>query len=60
MEEILSDLRHLNVARVSDDTEGGQEPYDHTDYNDSVEDLLDFSVHGDVGVDQPEQNANHD
>jgi len=36
---------------------GRQEPYDHANHHDGIEDLFDLPVHGNVIVDQPEQHA---
>jgi hypothetical protein len=50
----------LNVIRVAENTESGQEPNDDANHHDNVEDLLDLPVHGNVGINQPEQHANYD
>jgi len=50
---------HLDVVGVIDDPEGVQQPDYHTDNHDDIENILNFAIHGDIGVDQPQQNTNH-
>ena len=45
---------------MTDDAKGAQQPHDHANHHDDVEDLFDFCIHRDVGVDQPEQYAHDD
>jgi len=45
---------------VSEHAEGRQQPDDHANHDDDIENLFDFTVHGDVGVDQPEQDPDDD
>lgn len=54
------DLRDADVASVIDDAKGRQQPHDHADDHDDVENLFDLRIHRDVGVDQPEQHADDD
>jgi hypothetical protein len=44
-------------ANGSDDVEDLQEPKDDEDDDDAVDDGLDASGHGDVAIDETEQNA---
>lgn len=57
---LFYELRNLNVVGMSQDAEGGQEPHEHANDHDDIQNLFDLSIHGDVGVDQPEQNADDD
>jgi hypothetical protein len=57
---MLFNLRNLDVAGVPQDAESRQKPDDHADNDDDIEDLLDLPVHGNVGVDEPEQYADDD
>lgn len=42
---------------MAENAKGGQEPdYDADDYDD-VENLFDLRIHGNVAIDQPEQDA---
>ena len=56
----LTDLRHLDVMGVTEHAKGGEQPDHHADHDDNVEDLFDFAIHGNVGVDQPEDDADDD
>src|SRR5688572_27337607 len=49
-----------NVSRMADDAKGVKQPNDDADHHHDVEDVLNFAVHRDVGVDQPEQHADDD
>ena len=55
-----ADLRHMDVARMIDDAEHGQQPHDDTNHHDDVENFFDFSVHRNVGIDEPEQHTDDD
>ena len=50
----------MNAADVVEYSEHIQQPKDHDDHHHDIEDVFDLPVHGDVGVDEPEQDANDD
>jgi len=37
-----------------------EQPKDYHHHHHDIEDLFDLGIHGDVGVDEPEQNSDHD
>jgi len=41
-------------------SEDVQEPQDHADYHDGIQDRLDRPLHRDKVIDQPEQNTHYD
>jgi hypothetical protein len=47
---------HLNLVGVINDPEGVQQPNHHANNHDDIEYILNFAVHRDIGVDQPQQN----
>ena len=53
-------LRNLDVAGMAEDAEGREKPNDHADDDDNVEDLFDLGIHGNVVVDEPEQDTDDD
>jgi hypothetical protein len=54
----LLNLRHANIAGVTQNPKNRQKPDDNANHDDDVENLLNFSVHRDIGVYQPKQHAN--
>ena len=46
----------MDAAGAADHAENFQEPDDHADHDHGVDDLSDFSIHGDVVVHQPKKN----
>src|SRR6185436_2893667 len=52
--------RRMDLAHIAKHAEHTQQPEDHDDDNHHVEDLLDLLIHGNVGVDKPEQYTRHD
>ena len=57
---LLFNLGDLDVAGMTEYSEGRQKPDDHADDNNDVEDLLDLGIHGNVGVHEPEQDTDDD
>jgi len=55
----LMNLGNPYFISVVDNAKGIKEPDHHADHDHDIQDLLDFPVHGNVGVDQPEQYANY-
>ena len=45
---------------MTQNAKSGQEPDDHANHHDNIDDLLDLPVHGNVGVHQREQYADDD
>jgi len=56
----LVDLRHLDVAGMAEDAEGGKKPDHDADDDNNVEDLFDLGIHGNVIIDEPEKDADDD
>lgn len=52
----LPHRRQSHIPGV-DDTEAVEQPQDYDDHDHDVEDLFDRGLHGDIGVDQPEDHA---
>jgi hypothetical protein len=59
VDECLMNLRDTNFIRAIDDAKRIKQPNHHTDHHDDIQDFLDLAVHGNVGVDEPEQNSHH-
>ena len=49
--------RQMDVAGIVDDAEAVEQPQDDHDHDNDVENLFDRRLHRDVGVDQPEYDA---
>lgn len=56
----LLNLRNLNVPDVAQNPKGSQNPEDHRDNHDDVQNLLNLSVHRDVGINEPQQDSDND
>ena len=54
----LLNLWHANIAGVTQYAKNRQKPDDNANHYDHIENLLDLTVHRDVGVYQPKQHAN--
>ena len=52
--------REMHIPGVVEDAEAVEQPQDHHDHDDNIEDLFDRRLHRDVGVDQPENNTDDD
>ena len=52
-------LIHVNGAQGADHAECLQQPQNNGDHHHDVQNVFDLPVHGNVGVDQPQQNADH-
>jgi hypothetical protein len=50
----------MYISDGTQQTEDLQKPYHHRDHDHGIEDALYLRVHGNVGIDQPEQYADHD
>jgi hypothetical protein len=59
-EDLLLDLRDMDVSSVMENAEGKQKPHNDANDNDDVENFFDLSVHWNVAIDQPEQDADDD
>lgn len=55
----LTKPRDFYFISAIDDAERVEQPYDHADDYDDIENLLDFAVHRNVGIDQPQQYSNY-
>jgi hypothetical protein len=53
-------LLHPELRYGSHDSKCLQQPDDHRDHDDDIEQALDFAVHRDEGVDEPQQHPNND
>jgi hypothetical protein len=53
-------LPHPDSGEFTNETKNAQEPQDHDNDYDSIQDRLDGARHGDVRVDEPEKNTNYD
>jgi hypothetical protein len=51
------DLRHGDRMDATDDAKHIQQPDDHTDDYYDIQNLFDLPIHGNVGIDQPEQDS---
>ena len=51
-------VRRMSRA-TGDDAEGSEQPKDHNDYHDDVDDLLDAILHRDVCIDESEYNSDY-
>ena len=54
------DLRNLDFIHMVDEAERIQKPDHHADHDHDIQDIFDFTIHRNVSVDQPQQNANDD
>jgi MFS family permease len=52
-------LVHAHGAQRADNAEDLQQPQHDGDHHHDVQNIFDLPVHGNVGVDQPQQNADH-
>jgi len=50
----------MNIFDASEQAESLQQPDNDTDHHDGVEDAFDRPVHGNVGIDEPQQHADDD
>jgi hypothetical protein len=53
-------LPHSDRREFTNEPENAQEPQDHDDDDDSIQDRLNGARHGDVCVDEVENNTNYD
>jgi hypothetical protein len=51
---------NVNVGKGMKKSEYVQEPQDHGDHYDAIQDRLDRPLHRDEAIDQPEQNTYYD
>ena len=49
-----------NVVEMAQYAEYIEQPKDYYHHHHDIEDLLDLPIHGDVGVDEPEQDSDYD
>jgi hypothetical protein len=54
------DIRQADFAAMPEYAEAVEQPEDHGDHDEDVEDLFDRGRHRDVGIDEPEQHADDD
>lgn len=54
------DLGNGDFVGVIDNAKSIQEPNDYTNHHDDIKNLLNFTIHRDVGIDKPEQYADYD
>lgn len=57
---LLGSATDLNAAKRAQHAKRLQQPEHDCDDDDDIQDVLDLSVHGDIGVDEPKQYANDD
>jgi hypothetical protein len=53
-------LTHSNVGEFTNEPKNAQEPQNHDNDYDTIQDRLNGSRHGNVIVDEPEKNTNYD
>ncbi len=56
----LPKLRHPHVIGVAQYAECGEQPDDDTDDHHDVEDLFNLGIHGDIGINEPQDYADYD
>ena len=56
---VINDHWSLNsyTHQVIKYPENFKQPDDNNDYNDNVQNVFDFAIHGDVGIDEPKNNT---
>ena len=47
----------MDIRQVAEKPEYLEKPDDNNDHDDNVQDSLDFDIHRDIGIDQPENNT---
>jgi hypothetical protein len=57
---LLASAADLNAAKRAQHSKRLQQPEHDRNDDDDIQDVLDLSVHGDIGVDEPKQHANDD
>jgi hypothetical protein len=50
---------YIQALQRINKSKGLQKPDDNSNYDNDVENVFDFSIHGDVGIHQPEDNTNN-
>ena len=53
-------LPDSDLVEFTNEPKNAQEPQDYGNDYDSIQDRLNGSRHGDVGIDEPEKNTNYD
>jgi hypothetical protein len=51
------DILNMYVLQITEKAKYFQQPYDHYNYSDDVEDVFDFTIHRNVVVYKPEKNT---